>query len=103
MLKVKFDERIDKDRAHNKLLEKEKDVSKKYKRALRELSLLESEKNALLELKRGQKIHIIKSGKSEKISESTVVVCASDWHVEEEVKKTKVSWLNEYNLDIAPD
>ncbi len=103
MIRVKFDERIDMDKAHNKLLEKEKDISKKYKRALRELSQLESEKNALLELRRGQRVNIIKSSRSEKISESTVVVCASDWHVEEEVKKTKVSWLNEYNLDIATD
>ena len=34
-------------------------------------------------------------------AEAAVVLVASDWHVEENVDPAKVSYLNEFNIDIA--
>jgi len=93
---------ISKDKANNRLAEKEKEVSKKYRGALKEIHSLEREMDALLEIKKSKNVHQIKSRRSV-TSEATVVVCASDWHVEETVLKSKVSGLNEYNLDIAKE
>lgn len=89
------------DKARVSLVEKERATSKKYARAVKELSAVEHEFNALLEIKASNKTHAIVPYVGGKKSEATVVVCASDWHVEEEVKAVKVSGLNRYNLDIA--
>ena len=89
------------DKARVSLVEKERATSKKYARAVKELSAVEREFNALLEIKASNKVHAIVPYVGGKKSEATVVVCASDWHVEEEVKAVKVSGLNRYNLDIA--
>ena len=90
---------------HDRILvsavEKERSTSKKYNRAVKELSAVEREMEALLEIKGSTKTHSINPRLAHTKSEATVVVCASDWHVEEEVKKSKVSGLNQYNLDIA--
>ena len=89
------------DKIHISNKEKEQATNKKYKKALQEISALEKEMAALLEIKEHHQTISIRSRKDNKKSEATVIVCASDWHVEEEVKKSKVSGLNEYNLDIA--
>jgi len=89
------------DKARVSLVERERATSKKYARAVKELSAVEREFNALLEIKASNKTHAIIPYKGNMKSEATVVVCASDWHVEEEVKAAKVSGLNRYNLDIA--
>ncbi len=46
-------------------------------------------------------INKIQSIQSHGKSEATAIVLCSDWHVEETVKSSSVSGLNEYNLEIA--
>lgn len=89
------------DKKHVHIVERERVTGRKYKRAVKELTALEKEFDALLEIQKGTKTHAIRPYRSGVRSEATVVVCASDWHVEEEVKRSKVSGLNQYNLDIA--
>lgn len=89
------------DKAHVSLVERERVTSKKYKSAVRELNAHEKELNALLQIQKGRRVHSIRRRLPSKSSEATAIVCASDWHVEEEVKKCKVSGLNQYNLAIA--
>lgn len=98
-MSTKTDLNDDKDRVS--LVERERTTSKKYGKALKELTAVERELNALLQIKGGSKVHAISPKLPPHKSEATVVVCASDWHVEEEVKMSKVSGLNKYNLDIA--
>jgi transcriptional regulator with XRE-family HTH domain len=46
-------------------------------------------------------IEPIKKKEPKGSTEATVVLVASDWHLEEEVKPEHVNMLNEYNLEIA--
>lgn len=76
-------------------------TDRKYRGALRQIDALEREMSALLHIKETSYTHTIEPYRSGDKSEATAVVLASDWHVEEEVKRSKVSGLNRYNLDIA--
>lgn len=63
---------------------------------------LERERDASLQF--GVKdIHKIYPKKGNRKSEATAVVLASDWHIEERVKLSTVSGLNEYSLAIAKE
>lgn len=42
-----------------------------------------------------------KKARSKKRASATVVLCMSDWHVEERVKPEEVRGLNDYSLDVA--
>ena len=76
-------------------------TDRKYRGALRQLGALERELNAALAIKGTNYTHIIEPYRSGDKSEATAIVLASDWHVEEEVRYSKTSGLNRYNLDIA--
>jgi hypothetical protein len=71
--------------------------NKQYMRLVRKL---ERERDASIQfgIKNVVNITPLKSGGK---SEATAVVLCSDWHIEETVKGSTVSGLNEYNIDIA--
>lgn len=74
----------------------------KNRQLIKLVSRLEKERDASLQF--GVKnIHKIVSTKQDGKSEATAVVLCSDWHIEEEVKSSSVSGLNEYTLNIAQE
>ncbi len=79
-----------------------KDLRYRYDAALKKI--IEQEKNiqTLLDIQKELPRHIeIKPDNKNSTSESTAVIVASDWHIEETVDKKKVNGLNEFNLEIA--
>lgn len=77
-------------------------LRKKYDQSLKENERLQRELYAVNELDSIEVEPIrIEPQEASGTSEGTVVLVASDWHVEERVDPTKVSHLNEYDLDIA--
>ncbi len=96
-------------------IEKQYEESKQKQQLRKEKAFLEKKDNKLMKeldsankrlelLEVAQlddgKYSIKSKGKSKK-TESTAVICASDWHIEEVVKPEQVQWLNEYNLKVA--
>jgi hypothetical protein len=76
-----------------------KNTSQKYRLLLNRNDSLEREIAAVLQVRKGPHAFAIKPGKQSKGSESTAVIVASDWHLEEEVRSGSVNGLNEYTLD----
>ena len=77
-------------------------TKKKYDQALKDIRRLEKELYTLKELETSgvQPINI-EPREPSGTAEGSVILLASDWHVEERVNPAVVSYLNEYNLDIA--
>ncbi len=73
----------------------------KYNAALEALNDLERENAAVLAFKGSVDTIKIHPKVSTGESESTAVVIASDWHIEEEVEAGVVNNLNRFNLEIA--
>lgn len=91
-------ERIALDRTKRVEKSKLKDVSKLYETALERISDLEAEREAWVAQSGKITIpHKVGTGTDEAVA----VAMASDWHIEELVKKAWVGGKNEYNLDIA--
>lgn len=77
-------------------------TKKKYAHALKDIERLERELGLTNEA-RGLEIDpiVIEPKAPSGTAEGTIVLVASDWHVEERVDPKTVSFQNEYNLDIA--
>ena len=89
-----------------KLIKKEekKDIENKYKKSLQVIKELKTTNVFASQIKDGTETFKISTSKSSGgKSEATAFLIASDWHMEEEVKKEKVNGLNEYNLTIASE
>lgn len=80
-----------------------KELDRKYRVLQDELHKTQKALEQALEVSHHQpKItHIKASAPNTETGGGTVVVCASDWHIDELVPKHKVNGLNEYNPDIA--
>lgn len=79
---------------------KERSLKEKYKILLKKISEVEVERDAIKQAKSLIQTHeIVKSKSSE--NEAVAVILASDFHVEERVRKETVNDRNEYNLSIA--
>jgi hypothetical protein len=76
------------------------DLQKKYAEALKTIGQHEKQTQALHVLQNGLNTHTIESKQSAGTSEGTVVILASDWHVEENVG-AEIGGLNVFNSDIA--
>lgn len=75
-------------------------TKKKYKEALLENDRLRVEKEAILRIQETpQKIRFTQRQNGG--SDATAFIIASDWHIEETVRPSDVSGLNEYNLEIC--
>lgn len=72
----------------------------KYAEALKTIERQETDLSAVGALSEGLDTYHIEPKVRSKTSESTVVVVASDWHIEERVGK-EVGGLNVFNLEIA--
>lgn len=82
--------------------EEQKDVQKKYKKSLQVIAELQKKNVFATAIQNGTETYKIEKRQSSGVkSEATAFLIASDWHMEEEVKKEKVNGLNEYNLKIA--
>ncbi|NTU69311.1 hypothetical protein HGB13_00560 [bacterium] len=88
-----------------KIIKKEESANnaKKLKIVTQELLLVEKERDAMLGVGRVETYSIKSKEKDGKLSSATAVVLASDWHIEEPVKKSQVNGLNEYNMTIAKE
>lgn len=103
-MRQKENESLDVEGDVQKLIKKEesKDLNNKYKKSLQVIKELKTVNDFAAQIKRGtETFKIAKSQSSGGKSEATAFLIASDWHMEEEVKKEKVNGLNEYNLEIA--
>ncbi len=88
----------------NKLVDNNKDLKKRYEQSLKEITQLKNQLEVVNELKDNPvNPHIIKHSKTNQNSESTMVLVASDWHIEETVDPSTVNNLNEFNLKIAKE
>src|SRR5919197_5574151 len=77
-------------------------LRKKYDEALKAIKRQERELHVVNELAAmGVAPFKIEPREGSGTSEATVVLVASDWHVEETVEPAKVSYLNEFNIDVA--
>ena len=76
-------------------------LEKKYKVALQQVARLRKEMATAELIGKSVETHVIAPYKPNGTSEATAIVLASDWHVEESVRKASVNGVNEYNLDIA--
>ena len=65
-----------------------------------ELASTKAQLSILNKIQQGIQVHKIEPSKSKGAeTEATPIIVASDWHIEEEVKKEWVNDLNSYNLD----
>lgn len=77
-------------------------VRLRYAAALKTIDEQERELETIGVLGKAVDSHVIQPAKTSKgTGEATVVLVASDWHIEEEVLGPEVNDLNRYNLDIA--
>lgn len=77
-------------------------LKSKYAESLKTIELQERALSALDNLTtQGVETFKIEPRQGSGTSESTVVVVASDWHMEERVDRSMVSGLNEHNVEIA--
>lgn len=98
--KTALPESLERDRKIDQLSQSKKVTDSKYKEARDLIAKLERERDAVKVIQKYNEFSIkpkLSSGKSE----STVVVLASDWHVEEDVQRAATNGLNEYNLQTA--
>ncbi len=74
----------------------------KYNAALKEIDALSDHIETLKEFKGSKFTPVLEFAERHTgYSEAVAVAVASDWHIEEPVKASSVSGLNEFNLDIA--
>lgn len=95
------EEKILRDRALQGLKTKNNESDKKYKFLLDEINAKEKEIEAVLQSRAGLKSQEIVIRPSSGKNEAVAVVVASDWHLEEIVKSSKVNGMNESNVSIA--
>ena len=93
-------EQVTLDREQNKLRAELKVVKAKYQESLKTIEAQEASLSVVAELKEGLETHTIEPHHPSGTSEATVVVVASDWHIEETVG-AEVGGLNKFNLAIA--
>jgi hypothetical protein len=76
-------------------------IKARYNEALKTIERQEKELRAVGVLDAGTDTYHIAPMRSAGTAEATVVMVASDWHVEENVRSAVVSGLNKYDLEIA--
>jgi len=94
-------DQIKQDRELEQLRYKQIRLNRKYEELLKTVAQVENQRDALMALKQSVTTHTIEPRLSTSHSEATAVLVASDWHIEERVKKEAVNGLNEYTLAIA--
>jgi hypothetical protein len=98
------EQQVDADIQVYKIQDEKRNVDKKYRTLLSQFNAKEQQFEDVLELSQLVKQATIKPIVEDKIgktSQSTAVVVASDWHLEEPVFPSMVEGVNEYNLAIA--
>lgn len=91
-----------KDAEKQSLSHKYSNTQQKYNVALKELDALSDYVETLKEFKASKFAPVLEfTERHTGYSEAVAVAVASDWHIEEPVKSSSVSGLNEFNLEIA--
>lgn len=86
------------------LISKHQDLKKRYETCLSELTETQKQLEALINLRNtAANPYKIAPTNVKKNSESTMVIVASDWHLEESIDPSTVNGLNEFNLQIAEE
>lgn len=98
--KEKPSDMVGEDRRVKLLSESKKITDTKYKALLSEVERLEKEVESVAKIGHTSE-HVIKPKLGANLGEGTVVVVASDWHVEELVDPEMVSGKNQYSIAIA--
>jgi len=80
---------------------KKRDDAQKVKGLSKQVIALESEMEALLQIRKNVHTFKIAPSKSKYDSEATAFWLASDWHVEERVTLEQTNGINEYNPEIS--
>jgi hypothetical protein len=75
-------------------------LKRRYDAALKTIERQDKELKAVVDISDGLQTFLIEPSTKSGTSEATAVMCASDWHVEENVG-AEVSGLNVFNLEIA--
>lgn len=83
---------------------KHTELKTRYSQSLQELKETKAQLNTLIDLREAKiKPAIIKPSSGRQESKSTMILVASDWHLEESVDPSTVNNLNEFNLEIATE
>lgn len=94
------DQQVERDRAKMRSAGELAALRVKYAEALRSIERLTQEKDSAQSLRPVQPC-VIEAQHGQGTSEATLLVNASDWHLEERVEPSTISGLNTFNLDIA--
>lgn len=98
------EQQIESDTRILKIKGEKQNTDKKYKILLSQLTMKDQQLRDALELSESIKQKVIKPiivDERKKTSQSTAVIIASDWHLEEQVLPATVEHMNEYDLSIA--
>jgi molybdenum-dependent DNA-binding transcriptional regulator ModE len=77
-------------------------TDKKYQEALKEIARLKADQEAILQIKETPQAYTF-TKRQNGGSDATAFIIASDWHIEERVRSSDTSGLNEFNLTIAKE
>lgn len=97
---VQPEKSVTEDRERRRILAEQLSLKARYKEALDTIERQDSQLRAMNVLEQGLNTFTIAPKKGSHTSEGTVVMVASDWHMEERVG-AEVGGLNTYSLDIA--
>lgn len=92
---------VGEDRKSKKAVETAKDTDRKYKALLDYVEEVEEKADAAERLAEPSIVHTIKPERQKGGGESTCVVVASDWHIEEVVSPEAVNGSPAYNFNVA--
>lgn len=98
---VSPDERVRIDLKEKKLAASKRETDGKYRRLQDEFERVQRENAALLRLSEPVESHVIKPLDKHEGGESTVILLASDWHIEERVSPDAVNNMNSFSVPIA--
>lgn len=96
-----IEEALKNDRQRRKELDQKFNLKRRHEEALKTIEMLEEQTEAVIQLQSSVSTHRIEKKQVSGHSEATVVMVASDWHIEEMVDPLTVSNLNEHNLTIG--
>lgn len=95
------EQQVQADREHKQQTSELSTLRLKYTTALKEIDALESKLHDVLMINEPGEPLIIEPKNGSGLTEGVIVMVASDWHIEEQVRSETVSGLNRYTLEIA--
>lgn len=94
-------DRIKVDSTIAKLQSEVRSINARYKTALEQIEEYEKRQEFISAIQTGQIYQWDEKVRKGKVNQATAIALLSDWHIEEDVKPSKVTHLNEYNDKVA--